>query len=75
MAMDLGTPALNSTLDLTIHVRDIYDTAPHFPRSKYEISVDINEPINSFITTVSAGPYGANYNIEGMNKSYNLLCH
>lgn len=66
IAMDLGTPSLNSTFDLTIMVQDVYDTAPQFAHSLYERAIDVNTPTSTVILGVTAGRYIKEYKIEGM---------
>ncbi|CAC5409358.1 unnamed protein product [Mytilus coruscus] len=67
IAMDLGTPSLNLTFDLTIMVQDMYDTAPQFPRSLYERTIDVNTPKSTVILGVTAGQYNIVYKIDDGN--------
>ncbi|XP_063447084.1 protocadherin Fat 4-like [Mytilus trossulus] len=68
VAMDLGTPSLNSTFDLTVMVQDVYDTAPQFTRSLYERTIDVNTPTSTVILGVTAGQYIKDYKIEDGNS-------
>ena len=65
MAMDLGTPVLNSTTVIHIMVQDVYDTAPKFAKRIYDKTIDINTQLSTIILSVNAGQYPINYAIEG----------
>lgn len=65
MAMDLGTPVLNSTTVIHIMVQDLYDTAPKFTKRIYDRTIDIDTQLSTIILSVNAGQYVANYAIEG----------
>ena len=65
MAMDLGTPALNTTMAITVTVTDVYDTAPNFTQKLYNRTLDVNTPESTVILTLMAGKYDIRYEIEG----------
>ncbi|XP_069051773.1 protocadherin Fat 4-like [Lepisosteus oculatus] len=54
MAIDGGNPARSGTTQITIHVLDINDNAPHFEKALYETPVQENSPKGTVITAFKA---------------------
>ncbi|KAL5011815.1 hypothetical protein ScPMuIL_010366 [Solemya velum] len=73
-ARDSGTPQLQSTMNVTIHIKDINDHTPIFSLRSYEVSVIESSPVNHRIYSLSAsdGDVGMNgyilYNITRGNE-------
>lgn len=54
IAEDKGTPSLSTVKHFTVHINDVNDNAPHFPRSHYEFAISENNSPGAYITTVTA---------------------
>ncbi|XP_041360351.1 cadherin-related tumor suppressor-like [Gigantopelta aegis] len=75
IATDAGTPHLSSSIDITVHIQDINDHTPVFPRNRYEISIyeskAVNEPV--FKLLASDSDFGINgqisFNITSGNRA------
>ncbi|KAM3866666.1 protocadherin alpha-8-like [Diretmus argenteus] len=54
IAKDEGTPTLSSTTFTTVHISDVNDNAPMFPEPLIDVYVKENNPVGTFLKTVSA---------------------
>ncbi|KAM3866665.1 protocadherin alpha-8-like [Diretmus argenteus] len=69
-ATDEGTPALSSTVVITVHVTDVNDNAPRFSEPVINVYLRENSPIGAIIKTVSAVDNDVN---ENGQVSYSCL--
>ncbi|KAM9456209.1 protocadherin alpha-8-like [Clarias gariepinus] len=53
-ATDEGVPPLSSTAVLTVHISDVNDNAPRFPKSSINVHVSENSPAGALIASVFA---------------------
>ena len=74
VATDAGTPHLSSSIDIVVHIQDINDHTPVFPRNRYEISIYESKPVNEpvFKLLASDSDFGINgqisFNITNGNR-------
>ncbi|XP_071105938.1 protocadherin Fat 4-like [Haliotis cracherodii] len=68
MAEDLGTPSLNSTTTITVHVNDTYDTKPQFTPDFYSVTVSVATPVGTPLNvTLNAGNGNFYYTLTSGN--------
>uniref|UniRef100_UPI003AAB2704 protocadherin alpha-8-like n=1 Tax=Centroberyx gerrardi TaxID=166262 RepID=UPI003AAB2704 len=69
-ATDEGSPPLSNISVITVHVSDVNDNAPRFPKPVVNIYVKENSPVGEIIRTVSAIDSDINHNGQ---VSYSFL--
>ena len=50
----MGHPSLQTVRNVTVHIVDVSLDSPSFSQSVYNASIDENNPIGAYITTVAA---------------------
>jgi len=74
-------PTANSTLNVTIRVNDVIDTAPEFNRSLFAAGINFGDKVKDLVTTFAATSYDLNkqltYHIieNSMTVSHSSLQH
>ncbi|KAK0398713.1 hypothetical protein QR680_002721 [Steinernema hermaphroditum] len=54
IAEDGGDPPLNSTVNITIHIRDVNDNAPQFAQHEYNVTFPEDSPVGTEIIRLQA---------------------